>query len=53
MKELLSKGKLLELKNVHFDTYESCILKKQKKFSFLTGGKKLRAIKLNLVHTDL
>ena len=53
MKELLSKGKLSELKNVQFDMCESCIMGKQKKFSFLTGGKKLRAIKLDLVHTDL
>ena len=26
---------------------------KQKKLSFLTGGKKLRTTKLDLVHTDL
>jgi hypothetical protein len=31
MKVLLSKGKLLELKSVEFDTCESCILGKQKK----------------------
>ena len=53
MKELLSKGKLPELKNVHFDICESCIMGKQKKLSFLIGGKKLRATKLDLVHTDL
>ena len=28
MKELLSKGKLPELKNVHFDMCESCIMGK-------------------------
>ena len=53
MKELLSKGKLSELKNVHFDMCESCIMGKQKKLSFLTGDRKLRATKLDLVHTDL
>ena len=53
MKELLSKGKLSELKNVHFDMCESCMIRKQKKLSFLTGGRKLRATKLDLVHTDL
>ena len=53
MKEFLSKGKLTELKNVHFDMCESCIMGKQKKFSFLIGGRKLRVIKLELVHTDL
>ena len=31
MKELLSKEKLPELKNVHFDICESCITGKQKK----------------------
>ena len=53
MKELLSKGKLSELKNVHFDMCESFIIGKQKKFSFLTSGKKLRATNLDLVHTYL
>ena len=53
MKELLSKGKLPELKNVHFDMCERCIMRKQKKLSFFTGGKKLKATKLDLVHTDL
>ena len=53
MKELLSKGKLPELKNVHFDMCESCIMGKQKKLSFLTGSRKLKATKLDLVHIDL
>ena len=53
MKELLSKGTLSELKNVHFDMCESRIMGKQKKLSFLTGSKKLRATKLELVHTYL
>ena len=52
MKKLLSKGKLPKLKNVHFDICESCIMGKQKKLSFLTSGRKLRATKLELVHTD-
>ena len=52
-KELLSKGKLPELKNVHFDMCECCIMGKQNKLCFFTCGKKLRATKLDLVHTDL
>ena len=35
MKKLLSKGKLPELKNVHFDMCESYIMGKQKKLIFL------------------
>ena len=35
MKELFSKGKLPELKNVHFDMCESYIMGKQKKLIFL------------------
>ena len=53
MRELLSKGKLSELKIVNFDMCKSCVMGKQKKLSFLTGDKKLRATKLELVHTDL
>ena len=53
IKEPLSKGKLSRLKTVNFDMCESCIMGKQKKLSFLTGGKKLRATKLELVHTNL
>ena len=53
MRELLSKGKLLGIKTVNFDMCESCVMGKQKKLSFLTGDKKLRATKLELVHTDL
>ena len=53
MKELLSKGKLPKLKNVHFNICKSCIIGKQMKLNFLIGGKKLRATKLELVHTDL
>ena len=43
MKELLLKEKLSELKNVHFDMCESCIMGKQKKFSFLTVGRKIES----------
>ena len=50
MKELLSKGKLPELKNIHFDMCESCIMRKQNKLNFLSNGKKLKATKLVLVH---
>uniref|UniRef100_A0A2N9I546 Integrase catalytic domain-containing protein n=1 Tax=Fagus sylvatica TaxID=28930 RepID=A0A2N9I546_FAGSY len=53
MKVLLSKGKLLELKSVEFDMCESCILGKQKKVSFLKGGRTPKSKKLELVHTDL
>ena len=53
MKELLLKEKLPELKNIHFDMCESCIMRNQKKFSFLTSDRKLRAIKLKLVHINL
>lgn len=53
MKELLSKGKLAELKSVDLDMYESCILGKQKMLSFLRGGRALRSRKVKLVHTNL
>ena len=53
MRELLLKGKLLGLKTINFDMFESYIIGKQKKLSFLTCGRKLRATKLELVHTDL
>ena len=49
----MSKEKLLRLKIVNFDMCESCVMGKPKKLSFLTDGKKLRATKLKLVHTDL
>ena len=38
MKILLSRGKLPELKSIDFDMCESCILRKQKKVSFLKTG---------------
>ena len=53
MNELFSKGKLLKLKNVQFDMCESCIMRKQRKLSFLTGGTTLGSTKLELIHTDL
>jgi len=53
MKMLLLKGKQTELKSVDFDICESCILGKQKKVSFLKTGRKPKAKKLELVHTDL
>ena len=53
MRELLSKGKLPGLKTINFDMCESCVMRKQKKLSFITSGKKLRTTKLELVHTDL
>ena len=53
MKVLLSKGKLPKLKSVEFDMCESCILGKQKKVSFLKGGRTPKSKKLELVHTDL
>uniref|UniRef100_A0A2N9GIS0 Retrovirus-related Pol polyprotein from transposon TNT 1-94 n=1 Tax=Fagus sylvatica TaxID=28930 RepID=A0A2N9GIS0_FAGSY len=53
MKVLLSKGKLPNLKSVEFDMCESCILGKQKKVSFLKGGRTPKSKKLELVHTDL
>ena len=53
MKMLLSKGKLLELKSIDFDMYESCILGKQKNVSFLKTGRTPKAKKLELVHTNL
>lgn len=53
MKELLSRGKLPELKSVDLGMCESCIMGKQKKVSFLKGGRTLRPEKLDLVHTDV
>jgi hypothetical protein len=53
MKVLLSKGKLPELKSIEFDICESCILGKQKKVSFLKGGRTPKSKKLELVHTNL
>ena len=53
MKMLLPKGKQSELKFVHFDMCESCILGKQKNVSFLKTGRTPKAKKLELVHTNL
>ncbi|KAJ6719001.1 hypothetical protein OIU79_006796 [Salix purpurea] len=53
MKQLLSRGKLPEPKSVDLSTCESCIMGKQKKVSFLKGGRTLKTRKLDLVHTDV
>ena len=53
MKMLLSKGKLPELKSVDFNMCESCILRKQKKLSFLNISRTPKVEKMELVHTDL
>ena len=53
MKMLLSKGKLPELKSIDFDLCESCILRKQKRLSFLKTGRTPKVEKLKLVHTNL
>ena len=53
MRELLSKGKLPGLKTVNFDMCGSYVMGNQKKLSFLIGGGKLKATKLELVHNDL
>ncbi|XP_065852126.1 retrovirus-related Pol polyprotein from transposon TNT 1-94 isoform X2 [Euphorbia lathyris] len=53
MKLMLSKGKLPDLKGVEHCICESCIFGKQKKVSFLNGGRKPRETKLELVHTDV
>jgi hypothetical protein len=52
MKVLLSKGKLPKLKFVEFDMCESCILGKQKKVSFLKGGRTPKSKKLKLSQTE-
>lgn len=53
MNELLSRGKLSELKSVDLSMCESCIIGKQKKVSFLKSGRTLKTGKLDLVHTDV
>lgn len=53
MKELLSRGKLPELKSVDLSMCDSCIMGKQKKVSFLKSGRTLKTGKLDLVHTDV
>ena len=53
MKTLLSRGKLPKLKSINLDMCESCILRKQKKVSFLKTSRTPKAGKLELVHTDL
>ncbi|KAE8671774.1 putative polygalacturonase [Hibiscus syriacus] len=53
MKTLLSKGKLSDLKNVDVGLCEDCIFGKQKKVSFAKIGKRPKAERLELVHTDV
>ena len=53
MKVLVSNGKLPELKSVKHNYSESCTLGKQRKVSFSKGGRKPKAAKLELVHTDV
>ena len=53
MKVLLSNGKLPKLKFVKHKLYESRMLGKQKKVSFLKGSREPKATKLELVHTDI
>jgi hypothetical protein len=53
MKVLFSKRNLPELKSVESDIYESYILGKQKKVSFVKVGKAPKLEKLDVVHTDL
>ncbi|KAG6706623.1 hypothetical protein I3842_07G230600 [Carya illinoinensis] len=52
MKELLSRGKLPELKSVDFSMCESCVMGKQKKVSFLKSDRTPKT-RLDLVHTDV
>jgi hypothetical protein len=53
MKVLMSKGKLSELKSIESDLCDGCILRKQKKVSFVKVDKAPKLGKLELVHTDL
>ena len=46
------KRKIPKLKSIDFGMFESCILGKQKKASFLKAGRTSKAEKLELVHTD-
>ena len=53
MKVMLSKDKLSGLKSVDLKLYEDCVYGKQKRVSFSTVRKTLKAEKLELVHTDV
>lgn len=53
MKILVSNGKIPQLKYVDLQLYESCILGKQKRFSFSKSGKDLKEDKSELIHTSV
>lgn len=53
MKTLLFKRKPLNLKSIYVGLCEDCIFNKQKNISFAKIGKKLKAVKLELVYTDV
>ncbi|XP_020272229.1 uncharacterized protein LOC109847412 [Asparagus officinalis] len=53
MKILHSEGKLTNIDLVEVGVYEDCIFGKQKRVSFLKGGRLPKAHKLELVHTDI
>ena len=53
MKVMLSKDKLSRLKYIELDFCEDCVYEKQKRVSFSTVRKTLKAEKLELVHTDV
>ena len=50
---LAQKGKFPDLKKVETEFYESCILGKQKRVTFVKTGKTPKAQKLELVHSDV
>ncbi|CAA0818852.1 Uncharacterized mitochondrial protein AtMg00300 [Striga hermonthica] len=53
MKVLKSRGLLPELESVDVGLCEQCVLRKQKRVSFITTGRAPKTEKLELVHTDL
>ena len=53
MKLLHSKKVLPCLKCINIDFYEGCVYRKQKRVSFVKGGKEKEDEKLELVHIDV
>lgn len=53
MKMLVKDDMIPEQKSMEHHTYESSILRKQKRVSFSSGSRELKAEKLELVHTDV
>lgn len=53
LQELLNRGRLHGLKSVELGLCEDCTFKKQKRVSFLKGGKGPQKEKLEVMHTDL